>query len=178
MNLEQIRQANPGDAKTGIVANAKVLSAEGITYTTNGKPKQTVLIADGSGQHKITLYLGSNAALGEKEFGTFFDFKVWCNNYKNQVYLQAFLDNPEPVHATATEATATNKAVSTQDNEARRGYALRYAVDLAVGGVIELGAINGFADEFVAYMENKPVHQVQQAAPQTGPPDEDMPWTE
>jgi len=172
MNLQDVLVANPTGAKTAIVVKAKLVEVVETSKTLKGKPKQTILVADSSGQRKLTLYPGQ-VPHTTNDLGKYFDYKVWCNNYQGNIYLQAFLDSPEPVKPAPQQAEAADKAVTSQGNERLRSMCLSYAKDLAVAGKIELGAINGFADEFLAYIENRPVREVQSV---TNLPDEEIPW--
>jgi len=179
MTLQEIRQMNPAGAKTGIVTKAQLISVEETGKTTTGKVKQKIIVEDSGGQHKITLYPGNNPPLTVADDGLYFDFKVWCNEFKGKIYFQAFLDSPEPVAAPANAKQIT-KTVNNQNDEARRGYALRYAVDLCIGGAFAIDEIYGFADRFVNYMQTGSATGQQTRSevppPVTGLDDEPIPF--
>ncbi len=180
MNLQEIKDRSATYA-TKAVAKAALTAIKETAKNDKGNITQTIEVADSSGKHIIYFKAGNGQGFSPDEIGTWFGFECWTkkSEQSGKTYVSAVLGNPNalepPPDATHTIQQATTQAQSS-DNERLRSMCLSYAKDLAAAKVIELGAIKGMADEFLAYIANKPVHQVQQAPPQTGPPEEDIPW--
>lgn len=180
MNLQEIKDRGATYA-TKAVAKAALTAIKETAKNDKGNITQTIEVADSSGKHVIYFKAGSGHGFSADEIGTWFGFECWTkkSDQSGKIYVSAVLGNPNalepPANATQVVQEATTQAQS-GDNERLRSMCLSYAKDLAVAGKIELGGINGFADTFLAYIENKPVHKVQaetQTEPQT---DEEIPW--
>ncbi len=171
MNLQEIKDRGATYA-TRAAAKAALTAIKETAKNDKGNITQTIEVADSSGKHTIYFKAGNGAGFSVGEIGTWFFFDCWttASQQSGKNYLSAVLGNPNaiepPANATQTIQQATTQAQSS-DNERLRSMCLSYAKDLAVAGKIELGGINGFADDFLAYIENKPVHKVQAAPPES-----------
>lgn len=118
MNIAELKQQANGERT---VIPAVLLQILETGKTAKGKPVQTLLLGehplDGE-QHKINFYPGNHPLLKLEEMNKVFSFLMWAEKrgkFQN-VYVKAFLDNPEPI-ATAEAEKAREELGNHFDKE-------------------------------------------------------------
>lgn len=178
MTITTLRQRASGDREP---IAARLLGIERTGKTPKGKPVQRILVgADDDNEQKIDFFPGNNPAFTSHDLGKKFLFSMWAKKggKYDTIYVNAFLDNPEPIEQAPTDYKPPETTNTPDDMVRIRSMGLSYAKDEFCAGAIDEATEKRKAIEFTDFIMTGKWFDGQPKAESPKPEQETQNWEE